>query len=77
MKKYLSALLLALSVASVGAQEFSWKDAIPEIHGTVRGKYEYQTSTNAQRPKSMVRCGESMNIKLRLTRNASKCAMLV
>ena len=49
MKKYLSALLLALSVASVGAQEFSWKDAIPEIHGTVRGKYEYQTSTNAQR----------------------------
>ena len=49
MKKYLSALLLALSVASVGAQDFSWKDAVPEIHGTVRGKYEYQTSTNAQR----------------------------
>ena len=43
MKKYLSALLLALSVASVGAQDFSWKDAVPEIHGTVRGKYEYQT----------------------------------
>ena len=49
MKKYLSALLIVLSVASVGAQDFSWKDAIPEIHGTVRGKYEYQTTTNVQR----------------------------
>ena len=26
-----------------------WKQYLPEVHGTVRGKYEYQTSTDEQR----------------------------
>jgi len=41
MKRYLSLLLMALSVVSVNAQDFKWEDLKPEIHGTVRGKYEY------------------------------------
>lgn len=49
MKRYLSLLLMALSVVSVNAQDFKWEDLKPEIHGTVRGKYEYQTTINEQR----------------------------
>jgi hypothetical protein len=40
---------MALSVVSVNAQDFKWEDLKPEIHGTVRGKYEYQTTINEQR----------------------------
>lgn len=52
MKKLVSALTMALFVASAGAQTIDlseWKKYLPEIHGTVRGKYEFQTTTGEQR----------------------------
>lgn len=47
MRKIASVLLAALTIASASAQD--WKEYLPEVHGTVRGKYEYQTSTDEQR----------------------------
>ena len=47
MRKIASVLLVALTIASASAQD--WKQYLPEVHGTVRGKYEYQTSTDEQR----------------------------
>ena len=47
MRKIASVLLAALTIASASAQD--WKQYLPEVHGTVRGKYEYQTSTDEQR----------------------------
>lgn len=47
MRKIASVLLAALTIASASAQD--WKKYLPEVHGTVRGKYEYQTSTDEQR----------------------------
>ena len=41
MRKIASVLLAALTIASASAQD--WKQYLPEVHGTVRGKYEYQT----------------------------------
>ena len=49
MRKIASVLLVALTIASASAQD--WKQYLPEVHGTVRGKYEYQTSTDEQRFK--------------------------
>ena len=47
MRIIASVLLVALTIASASAQD--WKQYLPEVHGTVRGKYEYQTSTDEQR----------------------------
>ena len=44
IRTVLSGTLLAMGVSGAYAQEFA-----PEIHGTIRGKYEYQTSTNEGR----------------------------
>ena len=30
-------------------QTMEFKDYLPEIHGTIRGKYEYQTETSESR----------------------------
>lgn len=30
-------------------QTMEWKDYLPEIHGTIRGKYEFQTETEESR----------------------------
>ena len=30
-------------------QTMEWKDYLPEIHGTIRGKYEFQTETGESR----------------------------
>lgn len=52
MKKLISALTFALCMTSAAAQTVDlseWKKYLPEIHGTVRGKYEYQTTTDEQR----------------------------
>ena len=40
-----------ICVASLfaGVQAQDWKDYLPNIHGTIRGKYEYQTTTDEQR----------------------------
>lgn len=44
IRTVLSGTLLAMGVSGADAQVFA-----PEIHGTIRGKYEYQTSTNEGR----------------------------
>ena len=44
IRTVLSGTLLAMGVSGAYAHEFA-----PEIHGTIRGKYEYQTSTNEGR----------------------------
>ena len=49
MEKILSTLFIAFYTIGVDAQNIQWKDYMPEIHGTLRGKYEYQTTTNKQR----------------------------
>ena len=49
MKKVLSALFVAFYSMGMDAQEVNWQDYLPEIHGTLRGKYEYQTATGGQR----------------------------
>ena len=49
MEKILSTLFIAFYTIGVDAQNIQWKDYMPEIHGTLRGKYEYQTTTNQQR----------------------------
>ena len=33
----------------LGVQAQDWKDYLPSVHGTIRGKYEYQTTTDEQR----------------------------
>ncbi len=42
-------LLGLLAIAPVSAQEKETIDLTPHIHGTVRGKYEYQTQDNTRR----------------------------
>lgn len=52
MKRQLSAVLAAFFVVSANAQTIDLqkiKDYFPQIHGTVRGKYEYQTTDATQR----------------------------
>lgn len=49
MKKTLSLLLVVLYVIEIAAQDRSWKDYMPEMHGTLRGKYEHQTTTGEHR----------------------------
>ncbi len=50
MKKLIiPALMGAFCATPAVAQDFDWKDLVPEIHGTLRGKYEYQTGTDEQR----------------------------
>lgn len=49
MKKAIFALLVAFDAIGIAAQEVGWKDYLPEVHGTLRGKYEYQTATGEQR----------------------------
>lgn len=36
-------------------QTMEFKDYLPEIHGTIRGKYEYQTETSESRLKYVTR----------------------
>ena len=47
MKKIATVILLAGAAMSASAQ--SIEDFLPEVHGTVRGKYELQTTTDEQR----------------------------
>lgn len=47
MKRFATVLTMALTVVFANAQ--SLEDFLPAIHGTVRGKYEYQTTTDEQR----------------------------
>ena len=49
MRKIVSAFGLVLCIVSVNAQAVDWKDYLPEIHGTLRGKYEHQTATGEHR----------------------------
>ena len=51
MKKQLlvCATTLCMAVLSLSAQTVDLKNYMPEIHGTLRGKYEYQTTTDEQR----------------------------
>ena len=49
MKKTLFALAGMFAMVSADAQTVCWRDFMPEIHGTVRGKYEHQTATGGHR----------------------------
>lgn len=52
MKKQLGAVLAAFLMVSANAQTIDLqkiKDYLPQIHGTIRGKYEYQTTNATQR----------------------------
>ena len=49
MKKIVYFLPVALFSLSGFAQDSNLKKYLPEIHGTIRGKYEYQTSVGEQR----------------------------
>ena len=49
MKKVISTLIVVLYAISIVAQDRDWKDYLPQVHGTLRGKYEYQTTTDEQR----------------------------
>ena len=44
-----STLLMAVSSFTATAQTIDLKDYLPEVHGTIRGKYEYQTTNDEQR----------------------------
>ena len=48
MIKRLFSVICVVSLA-IGVQAQDWKDYLPNIHGTIRGKYEYQTTTDEQR----------------------------
>lgn len=43
------AAMLLCTASTLPAQTVDLKDYLPEIHGTLRGKYEYQTTTDEQR----------------------------
>lgn len=52
MKKQLGAVLAAFLMVSANAQTIDLqkiKDYLPQVHGTIRGKYEYQTTNATQR----------------------------
>lgn len=49
MKKTLFALAGMFAMVLADAQTVCWRDFMPEIHGTVRGKYEHQTATGGHR----------------------------
>ena len=44
-----STLLMAVSSFTATAQTIDLKEYLPEVHGTIRGKYEYQTTNDEQR----------------------------
>lgn len=44
-----AAVFTALSITTVGAQLTIPKEFLPKVHGTIRGKYELQTTTGMQR----------------------------
>ena len=56
-------------------QTMEFKDYLPEIHGTIRGKYEYQTETSESRfevkrkstfpMKALSRCSMRMHVFFR------------
>ena len=48
MIKRLFSVICVVSLA-IGVQAQDWKDYLPNVHGTIRGKYEYQTTTDEQR----------------------------
>ena len=44
-----AAVFTALSIATAGAQLTIPKEYLPKVHGTIRSKYELQTTTGMQR----------------------------
>ena len=62
-------------------QTMEWKDYLPEIHGTIRGKYEFQTETEESRFEVRnARFSVSGNVLIKrkstfLTRALLKCWM--
>ena len=52
-----AAVFTALSIATAGAQLTIPKEYLPKVHGTIRSKYELQTTSGKKRPCQFGRKG--------------------